>query len=81
MGIQVLNLFVFRFRMLYLGVAAYLLILILLAQLPVRESIPFGILLPPLFLGLFATLAAFANPEPTWRENHPGIQLSSYDCR
>lgn len=64
MGVQVLSLFVRRFRRLYIGVAVYLLLLAAYTQI-VRAipEVALGLILPPLFLGLFATLAAFANPD------------------
>jgi len=62
MGTAVLAVFVHRFRRLYLGVAIAMLVLIVLGQVGIPQY-AYGFLLPPVFLGLFATLAAFSNPE------------------
>lgn len=64
-GVTVLQMFVHRYRRLYVGMLAYLVVLAGLAQLP-SGTIPnaaIGSLLAPFFLGLFASIAAFANPD------------------
>lgn len=62
---MVLQVFVHRFRRLYLLVAAYLAVMIAIALLP-KGTLPelvTALLLPPFFLGFFGTVAAFANAE------------------
>lgn len=64
-AVSVLDLFLRRYRRVFWIVVAYYAVLVGLTFLPkgtLPELLP-GMLLPPAFLGLLVTLAAFSNPE------------------